>query len=298
MKVVIITNSREKDSLMPDVKFELVKKTLAPLVVERWFIEDESCFAMLDAIEAEDIVLVETKDETTIHQIAIRGLRHTGEIPSAVMFDADKVKLRSALVGTEVRMPFLVPSADMLEEDRDYFVKPLILEDSLGIDEHSLCHTPDEVKARVEYLRKEFDKPAIIEEYIKGYDVTVGIIRFGRGYLLSAMRIDSTLDGVPFQSEKVKVEDHRAFFDMRSINGILDDVLKRLTMQTFKAIGAENYARMDYRVTENGAPFLLEVNLYPGLKDTGAMYRSFELVGMPYDKFLYTVLNTAQRKLL
>lgn len=283
---------------MPDVKYNLIRETLAPMLVDELFIEDESCYAQLDDIAAEDIVLVETKDADTIHEIAVRGLRHTGEIPEAVNFDADKVRLRRAVAYTQVMMPKLIEDLSTLEEGKVYFVKPLILEDSLGIDEHSLCRTPDEVKARVRYIKETFDKPSIVEEYIDGYDVTVGAIRVVNGYSMSAVRIDSTLEGVPFQSERVKVEDHRKFTDMRRLDGVLDSVLKQATLQTMSAIGAVNYGRLDFRVTEDGQVYLIEVNLYPGLKDTGAMYRAFKLVGYEYKRFLYTVLNTARFKLI
>lgn len=293
MKVVIVTNSREKDSLMPDVKFELIKETLAPIDVTMIFVEDAMGYRNLDHICAEDIVLVETKERATIHEIAIRGFRHTGECEIAVLCDADKTYLRNA----GISMPKLFKVADV-EYGKRYFVKPLILEDSIGIDEHSLCTGKVEVEERVKYLHQTFNQPAIIEEYIEGYDVTVGIIHNGDGLLMKAARIDSLLEGVPFQTEKVKTEDLRDFYDMANLNPDIDHAVKQMAADTFFNIGAKNYARLDFRVTEVGIPYLIEVNLYPGLKDTGAFYRTMAFAGIEYRDFLYMVLNTAKRKLM
>lgn len=297
MKVVVVTNVMECNSLMPQVKFELIKKTLAPLEVQIMFIDREEDFVLLDKIEAQDIVLVETKDAEIIHQIAIRGLRHTGECPTAVNFDANKILLRQAVDG-KVPMPKLYSSIDEIDDGKMYFVKPLILEDSIGIDEHSLCKSKEEVVERVEYIKKKFDKPSIIEEYIDGYDVTVGIINNGDSYIVKAARIDSLLEGVAFQSEKVKTEDLRDFYDMDELDRCLSDTLKGMAIAAFVNIGASNYGRLDFRVTEDGNPYLIEVNLYPGLKDTGAMYRAMKFTGISYRDYLYKVLNTAHRRLI
>lgn len=297
MKVVVVTNTREVDSLMPQVKFDLIKATLAPIEVQIMFVENEEDFQLLDKISQNDIVLVETKDAETIHQIAIRGLRHTGEVPAAVNFDSNKVDLRKAVAG-KIPMPGLYVSLNEVEDGKRYFVKPLILEDSIGIDEYSLCKSKKEVVERVKYINEKFDKPAIIEDFIEGYDVTVGIINRGDSFIVKAVRIDSLLDGVPFQSEQVKTEDLRDFCDMDELNPKLSEILKNMAIGTFINIGASNYARLDFRVTEDGQPYLIEVNLYPGLKDTGAMYRAIKFAGIPYRDFLYNVLNTAHRRLI
>lgn len=282
---------------MPQVKYDLIKATLAPLEVQIMFIDTVDDFVLLDKIESQDIVLVETKDAETIHQIAIRGLRHTGENPTAVNFDSNKIDLRRAVAG-KVPMPRLYVSLDEVEDGKRYFVKPLILEDSIGIDEHSLCHSRDEVLERVKYLNDRFEKPAIIEDYIDGYDVTVGIINRGDSFIIKAVRIDSLIEGVPFQSELVKAEDQRDFYDMDDLNPKLSEMLKDMAIDVFLSIGASNYARLDFRVTEDGQPFLIEVNLYPGLRDTGAMYRAIKFTGIPYRDYLYEILNTAHRRLI
>ena len=115
---------------------------------------------------------------------------------------------------------------------------------------------------------------------------------------MKAVRIDSLLEGVPFQSEQVKTEDLRDFYDMDELNPKLSEMLKNMAIGAFLSIGATNYARLDFRVTEAGQPYLIEVNLYPGLKDTGAMYRAIKFTGIPYRDYLYEVLNTAHRRLI
>lgn len=297
MKVVVVTNTREVDSLMPQVKFDLIKATLAPIEVQIMFVENEDDFQLLDKISQNDIVLVETKDAETIHQIAIRGLRHTGEVPAAVNFDSNKVDLRKAVAG-KIPMPGLYVSHDEVEDGKRYFVKPLILEDSIGIDECSLCKSKKEVVDRVKYINEKFGKPAIIEDFIEGYDVTVGIINRSDSFIVKAVRIDSLLEGVPFQSEQVKTKNLRDFFDMDELNPNLSEMLKNMAIGAFLSIGATNYARLDFRVTDDGQPYLIEVNLYPGLKDTGAMFRAIKFTGIPYREFLYNVLNTAHRRLI
>lgn len=296
MKVVIITNSEEQESLMPMHKFELINRTLHPIDVSLMLVEDSNDFHLLDKIKEDDVVLIETKRADVIHQVAIRGLLHTGESHSAVSFDSDKILLRQA-VGNHVKMPALF-TLDNIEEGKKYFVKPLILEDSIGIDENSLCSCVNDVRKRVEFIDTHFDKPSIIEEYIDGYDVTVAIIRDGNRFYVKASRIDSLLNSVQFQSERVKNEDLRQFYDMDVVAPNISHAVKQSALETMSRIGANNYARLDFRVSNDGTPYLIEVNLYPGLKNTGAMYRTVAFDGIEYKDFLSMIISTATKWLI
>lgn len=290
MKIYILTNITEYESLMPTAKYALIKDVLYPLEVIRLFLDNHD-FKQLDCITKDDFVLIETKDYSLIKEVSRRGLRHTGECESAIGFDSDKIKLRKALVGTGVTMPHLYKDASLIPEKCRIFVKPLILEDSIGIDEHSLCHSAKEVERRISFLMHTFGKAPIIEDYIDGYDVTSGIINFGKSPIISACRILSTDNSVDFMTQKVKEKDLRRFDLMENVSQSINEKVKAATIETMNAIGASKYARLDFRV-KDGIPYLIEVNLYPGLKNTGAMYRCFEHL-FSYKDFLMKVLSTA-----
>lgn len=296
MKVVIITDPEEQESLMPVHEFELINRTLHPTDVSLMLVEDSNDFHLLDKIKEDDVVLIETRRADVIHQVATRGLLHTGESRSAVSFGSDKILLRQA-VGDRVKMPALF-TLDNIEEGKKYFVKPLILEDSVGIDENSLCSCVDDVRKRVEFIDAHFDKPSIIEEYIDGYDVTVAIIRDGDRFYVKASRIDSLPNGVQFQSERVKNEDLRQFYDMDAVAPDISRAVKQSALETMSRIGANNYAGLDFRVSNDGAPYLIGVNLYPGLKNTGAMYRTVAFDGIEYKDFLSMIISTATKWLV
>jgi D-alanine-D-alanine ligase len=142
------------------------------------------------------------------------------------------------------------------------FVKPDGLGDSLGIDRKSLVHTPDALRTQAAEIIENYDQ-ALIEEYIPGREYTV----------LIAGNCDDYRDpivyrplefvfpaGESFKYYDLKVAQHRPECNVPCSDRALDRALRDAAQKIFASYGGLGYARVDFRVTDRGQIYFLEIN--------------------------------------
>lgn len=285
----IITTEEERASLCPARKFEQISGELGKEEVSLHVLKEEEIEDALKSFGKEDTILAETKNYRILTAVRESGIRSTAENIQAVKFDEDKLLLKRVLAPRMVLTPRVVNLATENMLHVSYFVKPLMLEDSIGIDEHSLCRNVEEAKRKVEAIKREYGLPSIVEEYIDGEDVTCAVVKNKDGLFMLPVVIQPNAVS-PYLSYDAKNGNRETYSPVS--NSILRMRICQAAAETFDAIGAEHYARIDMRV-KDGRPYVLEVNLYPGLGNTGYMYQALKFKGRNYRGFLEEILSTA-----
>jgi D-alanine-D-alanine ligase len=69
-----------------------------------------------------------------------------------------------------------------------------------------------------------------------------------------------------------------------------------LAVRTYEAIGCDGAARVDFRVTSQGKPYVLEVNTIPGMTETSLLPMAAAQVGMDYEALTERILESALRR--
>ena len=285
----IITTEEERASLCPARKFEQISGELGKEEVSLHVLKEEEIEDALKSFGKEDTVLAETKNYRILTAVRESGMRSTAENIQAVKFDEDKILLKRVLAPRMVLTPREVNLATESTLHVSYFVKPLMLEDSIGIDECSLCRNVEEAKRKVEAIRQDYGLPSIVEEYIDGEDVTCAVVKNRDGLFMLPVVIQPNAAS-PYLSYDAKNGNRETYSPVN--DSILRMRICQAAAETFDAIGAEHYARIDMRI-KDGRPYVLEVNLYPGLGKTGYMYQALRLKGYGYRDFLKEILSTA-----
>ena len=285
----IITTEEERASLCPARKFEQISGELGKEEVSLHVLKEEEIEDALKSFGKEDTVLAETKNYRILTAVRESGMRSTAENIQAVKFDEDKLLLKRVLAPRMVLTPREVNLATESTLHVSYFVKPLMLEDSIGIDECSLCRNLEEAKRKVEAIRQDYGLPSIVEEYIDGEDVTCAVVKNRDGLFMLPVVIQPNAAS-PYLSYDAKNGNRETYSPVNDT--MLRMRICQAAAETFDAIGAEHYARIDMRV-KDGRPYVLEVNLYPGLGKTGYMYQALRLNGYGYRDFLKEILSTA-----
>lgn len=285
----IITTEEERASLCPARKFEQILGELGKEEVSLHVLKEEEIEDALKSFGKEDTVLAETKNYRILTAVRESGMRSTAENIQAVKFDEDKLLLKRVLAPRMVLTPREVNLATESTLHVSYFVKPLMLEDSIGIDECSLCRNVEEAKRKVEAIRQDYGLPSIVEEYIDGEDVTCAVVKNRDGLFMLPVVIQPNAAS-PYLSYDAKNGNRETYSPVN--DSILRMRICQAAAETFDAIGAEHYARIDMRI-KDGRPYVLEVNLYPGLGKTGYMYQALRLKGYGYRDFLKEILSTA-----
>lgn len=222
-------------------------------------------------------------------------------IPSAIGMNKELAKKYFAAVGIAVPRGSVVSRGEEVGEvvtrvgaeiRAPYVVKPLSGGSSIGL---SLAHDEKELISAIEYALAHSMK-ALVEEYIRGREVTLGAIEAESGvgaYVTPPLEI-LLPEGKLFDYDQKYRNLSHPIGPARMRTGDRD-ALEQATLRAHAHLGARHYARYDFILTENG-PCLLEVNTLPGLTPTSLLTRSLALHGFALPEFLDYVLRLALKR--
>jgi D-alanine-D-alanine ligase len=180
-------------------------------------------------------------------------------------------------------------------------VKPVREGGALGLTKDSVVYDFEGVKKCVNRIHKEFNEPALVEEFIEGKEVTCGIIgNKDEIEVLPLLEIDfySLPDDVEkFYSYRVKNEiENIKYYCPARLEKDVEEKVKEGAIKAFEALGLRDYTRMDIRI-KNGEYFILEVNSLPLLvPNYSDILKMAEKVGYSYDDFVLKILEIAIKR--
>jgi D-alanine-D-alanine ligase len=181
-------------------------------------------------------------------------------------------------------------------------VKPNDEGSSKGIRESpsSLAANPIIALEKCRWLHATYRCPALVEEFLPGTEVTVGVAGNAEGVrVLGMMEIAPAQSNGPFvYSVEVKRDwRRRARYHMppRAPVETLSD-LERGARIAYRLLGCRDLARIDFRLDAAGRPHFLECNPLPGLHPTNSDLVLLSRTALPYEKLVQGVLiDAAQR---
>jgi D-alanine-D-alanine ligase len=175
-------------------------------------------------------------------------------------------------------------------------VKPAAEGSSKGIRLTSLVENIAQAKAEATRLLGGYDQPVMIEEFIDGDEITVGVIGNSPAKLVGMMRI------LPRKKEKhfvysVEVKrDYVNLVDYESPVKLPEKILEKLeqySLKSFKVLGCRDFSRVDFRVGHNGVPYFIEINPLPGLGTYSDLIIMGIKMGWTHEGLIGAVLDTA-----
>lgn len=163
-------------------------------------------------------------------------------------------------------------------------VKPSSEGSSVGV---SLVHAQSDFDAAVK-LAFSYDPEILVERYIRGMEVQVGIL---------GERALGAIEIVPkdvFYSYKAKYEqgmsDH--FFPARIPKNVYTRTLDA-GLLAHRALGCRGYSRVDFIIDNDGVPYILEVNTLPGMTATSLLPEIAQGAGIPFPDLVEEILRLA-----
>lgn len=148
-------------------------------------------------------------------------------------------------------------------------VKPNDEGSSKGIRDDSLARGPDEARRLVGRLRGLYGCPVLVEQYLPGPEVTVGVMGNGRkARILGAMEIAPAVpDGHFLYSVEAKRDFRRRvrYFNPPRLPEPVVREIHGLALTAYRLLGCRDVARLDFRLDAGGRPCFLECNPLPGL---------------------------------
>ncbi|MBN1266797.1 MAG: methyltransferase domain-containing protein [Anaerolineales bacterium] len=187
-------------------------------------------------------------------------------------------------------------------------VKPNCGDSSYGIDQFSLIYSEKDLTTVIHQVqeRYEYRGPFLVEEFLPGAEITVGIIGNPPGpyMVLPVIQEDysSLPEGLPaICGYEAKWQSDSPYWKLRSIPADLpEDVHNRLVddcVRLFGRLGCRDYCRFDWRLNVEGVPHLLEVNPNPGWCWDGHLAKMANLAGLSYQEMLKAILDAAVERM-
>ncbi len=238
---------------------------------------------------------------------------YTGAGPQCLAYCYDKSLVRG--IAKEMKIP--VPRAFFVRPDDSAFelpfsfpviMKPNFGDSSFGITQRSVASSLEEALNAIAEIRDQFgyDKPILVEEFLTGADVSVGIIgNPPEAYtVLPVSEEDYSLvpDHLPrICGYEAKWRPDSPYWRIKSVPAELsEDVEKSIAewcLRLFERLECRDYCRFDWRLDSEGNPGLLEVNPNPGWCWDGHLAKMAGFAGMSYGEMLAAILSAAERRL-
>lgn len=145
------------------------------------------------------------------------------------------------------------------------FVKPICESRSIGISDESVVHNEEELRRRVAYIGREFDQPALVEEFLPGAEYTALVL--DNGETRECLPGLVTVEEKHFKNYRILRSDLRGVGLTRiSMAGERTEEARRLADRAAEAMGCLDHVRIDIKVDAAGRLRIIEVNGIPGLK--------------------------------
>jgi len=245
--------------------------------------------------------------------LEILDIPYTGAGPQCLAHCYDKSLVRG--IAKEMGIP--VPEAFFIKPEDTSFelpfsfpviVKPNFGDSSFGITQKSVANDIEELINAIVDIREKFgyDKPILVEEFLTGSDLSVGIIgNPPANYIVLPITEEdySVLPpGLPpICGYEAKWLPDSPYWNIKSVPARLSEETEKFIIECclklFERLEARDYCRFDWRLDSRGVPKLLEVNPNPGWCWDGHLAKMANIAGFSYSDMLKAILEAAERRL-
>ncbi len=232
---------------------------------------------------------------------------YTGSTPFTLSLCQKKGLTKKVLLGAGVPTPkFLLLNDEDVNKNHGLryplIVKPAREDASSGVEKGSVVHDYGELEQRVDYVFVEWGGPVLVEEFIVGKELHVGVLGNDDPEVLPPIEWDFSQlpDGFPHiisysaKWEPLQEEYHKVHSVCPA--NISKKVLRQVeeaALRAFEITECRDYARLDIRLGPDDTPYVLEVNPNPDLTEGVSFMESAEEAGYSFDETLGMIAEWA-----
>ena len=295
--------------------------------VEVQAIDSDDLGDLLKQLKADppDLVfnLIESLDANASHEILVPSLLdllavpYTGSMPLTLGLCGRKQHTKQILRGAGIATPegAVLPArspgraADLeLVANLGYplFVKLAHEDASLGISAASFVSSDDELLRQVDSLRAKYRQPMLVEKYIPGRELYVGLLGSAPVRTLPLQELDfsSLPPDVPhILSYSAKWDksspEYASLVSAPCVTPMAPAIRKRVeevATQCFQALELYDYGRCDIRLASDGTPYVIDVNPNCDLADGAGYARAGLSAGLSYDLLIEQIAISALKR--
>ncbi len=222
------------------------------------------------------------------------GIPYVGSSPAVHALALDKVVTKMILQQHNLPTPnfWVFSTTNGVKEKITYpvIVKPKMESVSFGL---RIVDNDKDLNEAVDYIIKEFQQPALVEQFIEGREFAVGLL--GNNPLESFPVLEIDLENDP---KGIQTYDNKSLAPRRKICPAIipDDIAKemiRVSKESFNALQLRDFARVDIRMDNQNNIYILELNSMASLGPTGSYPHAANVAGYNYQSLVNKMLDVA-----
>jgi D-alanine-D-alanine ligase len=257
-------------------------------------------FNLMEAFD--DIIVF---DQNVVSYLELLKVPYTGCNPRGLTLSRDKALAKKLMAYHRIPVPdfLVVPlgGKPKLPKRLHYplIVKSLTYESSTGISQASVVENDEQLARRVQFIHDTIMTPAIVEEFIDGRELYVGVM--GNDRLVVFPVWEMSFSKMPENNWRIATERVKWSVKYQKKHGIdtavaaLSDEMalkvQHLSKRVYRALDLSGYARIDLRMKENGDLFVIEANPNPQLAQGEDFAESARRAGVSYAKLLERIIG-------
>ena len=245
-------------------------------------------------------------DQNVVAYLELQKMKYTGCNARGLLLGRDKALAKKLLSYHRIRVAefAVAPRGKAFRRPRKLafplIVKSLTFDSSIGISQASVVETEEKLAERVRFIHESIGTDALVESYIDGRELYVGILGNRR---LSAFPIwELSFENLPEASRKIATERLKWSLSYQVKHGIasgpavdlpegLGPRIQNLCKRVYRVLCLSGYARIDLRLTPDGRVYVIEANPNPQIANSEEFASAAEASGLEYGQLLQRILN-------
>jgi D-alanine-D-alanine ligase len=265
-------------------------------------VESDLVFNLAESFAGND-----TADYCIAAYLELLGKRFTGSGSHGLLYAQDKAVAKKILEFHGVDTPVFARSfRGRLDFSHDLefpvIVKPAREDGSIGIEFNAVVNSIRELMERIDWLHANFNSPVLIEEYVEGRELYVGVIGNDNPVALPPIELD--LSKLPAGTPRIAGAEvkwgkgTKAYKDTKS--AVAEDLpsdtvslLQSTAMAVYQALELRDYARIDMRLRSDGRVTVIEANPNPWLASKAEFAMAARRAGLNYNQLIGEIVELA-----
>ena len=207
-------------------------------------------------------------------------------------------------IGIPTPKGYTLDQAGSLDPDKKYLIKPIWEEGSLDLDEDCVFRGSDQKFIR--NLKHKSRHHFFIEEFIDGREFNISILAGKDGpevLPLAEMTFIGYPEGKPkmmgytakWKEQSFEYSHTRRTFRLPETDRELKTRLTEICKKCWIELDLKGYVRIDFRVTPDGIPLVIDINLNPCLSESGGFMAASKKEGLAFSRVVDRILEDALR---
>ena len=249
-------------------------------------------------------------DQNVVAYLEMRKLPYTGCGARGLVLGRDKVLAKKLLSYHRISVPdfVLVPRGRIPRRPRrlgfPLIVKSATLDASVGISQASVVEDDERLAERVRFIHERIGTDALVETYIDGRELYVGILGNRRIEAFPVWELN--FSKMPEETRRIATERLKWSLSYQKRHGIMSgpaasleegqaEQIQKVCKRVFRILGLNGYARIDLRLEPGGRVYVIEANPNPQLAYGEDFAESAEKAGISYEELLQRIVNLGLR---